>query len=213
MENNLSERSSNITNTTASPTQGVFRIWLPWVLASAAGGAIVGALEAGGLQFLATLILAGFVVGAMQWLVLRSHLRAAWQWPLASGVGLLLGNLLNASLPISNLLEPLIGPQAGPWGGIWLNMSFYLLPLTVAGIAQWVVLRQQAGAGWWLAISAVGGLVLGAVGSAVCYAGCDMVTASAGAVVSTAVAYGTGWAAYGIVTGWLLARLLQTRDA
>ena len=57
-----------------------------WVLANLAGGCLIGFLENNGLQFMATLILSGAIIGSFQWLLLRRLGGFRW-WPIASALG------------------------------------------------------------------------------------------------------------------------------
>ena len=61
-------------------------LWLSWLLASAAGGATIGALSAP-TEFFWYLFMVGFVVGVAQWLVLRRHTQHAGWWILARAIG------------------------------------------------------------------------------------------------------------------------------
>jgi hypothetical protein len=188
-----------------------------WTLVSAAGGAMVGGLEEGGFQFFATLVLTGPVLGLAQWLVIRHYLRGAGGWILASSLGWLIGINLRILLGgLSDRLVQLLWQEFSLWEVLWLNVVREPIVLFVFGAAQWLMLRRHfSGAGWWILASAVSGVVKGAVSASVCAVACQAVARSAGnaqinpMVATSALSYGAGWAAYGLITGLVLVWLLQ----
>lgn len=193
-----------------------FRLWLGWAVANGAGGAMVGALEEGGLQFFATLVLSGPILGIAQWLVLRYSLRGTGAWILLSTVGWFLG--INLRILLGGILDPLVQRLLaidGLWEVFWLNTVNEPVTLAMFGAAQWLILRRHLqGAGWWIVASAVGGAVQGAVSSKVCAFACRAVAlgignGQAGAMAAAALSSAAGWAGYGAVTGILLAWLLR----
>lgn len=99
------------------------KLLLWWVLANAVGGAIVGALEEGGFQFFATLVLTGPILGVAQWLVLRRYIRHTNWWVIASILGWYLGfpvTLVTREILNPILLEMLLAVSK-PWEVFWLN--------------------------------------------------------------------------------------------
>lgn len=188
-------------------------LWLWWTLVSASSGAIVGALEAGGFEFFATLVLTGFVVGIAQWWVLRGYIQSAIWWVLASALGWFVGiNLAIVSGGLFNALIELLF-AVGELGEVfWLNVVKQPVILAVFGVAQWLVLRRHVQAGWWVLASAVGGVVQGVVSTIICAAACQALTVSVGEQIATAVTYAAGWAGYGAVTGIVLAWLLHSQQ-
>jgi hypothetical protein len=187
-----------------------------WVLANAASGAIVGALEEGGFQFFATLVLTGPVLGIAQWLVLRQYLQSTGRWVLAStggwwlaiSVRILLGGVLN---PLAQLLWN----RYGLWEVFWIDLVKEPVTLAVFGTVQWLVLQRYLWhTGLWVLASTVGGAVKGTLGSAVREVAYETVAAASiwngqvDAMVTAAVSYGVGWAGYGVVTAvglvWIL---------
>lgn len=185
-----------------------FLLW--WMLANTVGGAIIGALEEGGFQFLATLVLTGPVLGIAQWLVIRSYIGHTGWWVIGSSVGWFLGILLNImATGILNSIVQVLLAVGGLWEVFWLNLVNEPVTAAVLGVSQWFVLRRHIQhAGRWILASAVGGAVHGAVGAALCAAVCQAITS---AEMATAVTYGAGWAGYGAVTGIMLVSLLQNR--
>jgi hypothetical protein len=183
-----------------------------WVLANALGLTLammsvavidrVGGDDGGladGLAHIIGLTLAGAVVGALQWLVLRRLVHGAAWGILVSSVALPLGFIVGFVLG---------GPPLDFFG------SFFLLGI-LSGITYWLVLRRQArGAGWYVLASSAGWL-LGGVAALV-------VAITLGDVVGTAIADETlgflailgllgiaGGLVGGTMTGVALARLLQ----
>lgn len=121
--------------------------WIQWVLACTAGWFLGGALGAGLATLLQGLpamgntvgqLSVGFVMGAMQWLVLRRRLTGAAWWILVTGLGWTLGWLLAATL---------LSPDLGLFAGLVLGLA--------SGTAQWIVLqRWYHQPGWWIPASA-----------------------------------------------------------
>ncbi|MBD2100581.1 hypothetical protein H6F94_06805 [Leptolyngbya sp. FACHB-261] len=186
---------------------------LVWVVANAVAGAVVGALEGGGLQFFATLVLTGFVLGTAQWLVLQlllpRLLRPAIWWIVATGLGWFVG--ITLSIMVNGVLDPLIDrlTALGGSGVFWLNVLTRPIPTALLGVGQWLILRRHLQpSGEWILASALGGAVQGGVGATVCAVACQPLARAAGSnladELATAVAYGSGWAGYGLVTGLFL---------
>lgn len=176
-------------------------LWLSWCLASATGGAVIGALSAP-TDFFWYLIMTGFVVGVAQWLVLRRYLPYAGWWILVSAFGWILGTVTSImtreiTAPIIEFFELISEVQ----GVFWLNVVNGTVYGAVLGVTQWLVLRRHTQrAGWWVFASAIGGAVNGGVG-AVC--------AAAIPFGGAALPYGAGWAGAGAVTGIVLVWLLH----
>jgi hypothetical protein len=160
---------STITMGAARPRTPVdWSLWRRWTVATAAGEiigfaapALAGAAAAAaGLSDLAMLVVMipagmveGAVLGAAQWLVLRSL------WPrldgrlwtlataLAAGLAYLIGMLPSTLGGLPSLPPALVIAVAFPLGTLFL--------LSIGG-AQWLVLRRHAErAGWWILANAV----------------------------------------------------------
>jgi len=189
--------------------------WFPlwWTLANGLGGAAIGVLEAGQFQFMATLVLTGVVLGVIQGWMLRRFVSSRL-WLLVSSVGWLLGIFLMLSLSsIADALVRLLG-QIGGWEVLWLNVLNQPITLTIFSLCQWIVLRQRAHrAAQWVPVSVLAGVVEGAIGAAVCAAVCQTIATRLNGETATAVSYGLGWAGYGVVTGFWLARCLIDRHS
>ncbi|MBD2464856.1 hypothetical protein H6G89_28030 [Oscillatoria sp. FACHB-1407] len=184
-------------------------IW-QWTLATALAGAIVGALEAGGWQFFATLILSGVAVGIAQYFIVRRYVSKASWWVVASTFGWIGGVFLQTGL--SGLVFPVVTAltRLGGWEVLWLNVLDQPITTLVLGLAQWFVLRRSLmHSQHWIWGSAIAGVFLGAVGATVCYVGCEPIANAAGGIVTGAIVNGSAWAIYGLVTGWLLQHLMR----
>ena len=110
-------------------------LWLQWLAVTALGWLLGGVLLPD-----PALVMAGLVIGLLQWVVLRQRLPHPGWWILASAVG---------------------------WAGGWTVVitlappGFGILTATVLGAAmgttQWLFLRGHFHrAGWWIVISALG---------------------------------------------------------
>lgn len=181
-------------------------IWLFWVLLSALGGAITGWLEAGRFQFGATLILAGFIVGGLQWFVLRKRLAWAWLWPVVTGFGLILGHLAHIYLAVDSAWAMWLWRHVGLWEVFWLNLFMFAIAVTVMSCAQWILLRQYPGSWAWIPLGTLAGAALGATSATTCNLACDVIAVNLGGAFSGAMVTASGWAIYGVITGWLLSR-------
>ncbi|PSN12001.1 hypothetical protein C7271_23995 [filamentous cyanobacterium CCP5] len=174
-----------------------------WVLANLTGGFLAGFLEENGLQFMATLVLTGAIIGTAQWIVLRNRGGFRW-WPLISAMGWILSTL-GTSL-FQGLYRPAIEflwNQVGLWEVFWINL--FSQPLWILGmaIAQSLVLGSSRAAGVWLLASLVGAAANGVVSALLCRAWCPALPAALVGIVN-----GLGWATYGIVTGMAAIKLL-----
>ena len=177
-----------------SRREQLWRFWLWWVLAStvgwAVGGfggwAVVGSLPRGIIgDGTVVVVVGGFVLGALQWLVLRRQVARAGWWVVASIAAMAVVGVLVVALDEGAVV-------AG--GGL------------VVGVLQWLVLRRQVAlAGWWVPASAVGwvvgGFVSGIVGDAT---GVSWIAAAGWAVLGVV---------YGAITGAVLVWLLRHRAA
>lgn len=184
-----------------------------WVLANLIGGFLAGFLEANGLQFMATLVLTGAIVGTAQGLVLRPWGGFRW-WPVASAIGWVVSTFS------SSLLQGLYRPavdflwhRVGLWEVFWINLITQPLWVLAMAIAQGVILRHRASrsvppkwncpAGVWILASLVGAVGHGAVSATLCAAWCPALPSTFVGIVN-----GLGWATYGLVTGIVVIKLL-----
>ncbi|KAM3098885.1 hypothetical protein ACKFKF_16590 [Phormidesmis sp. 146-12] len=182
------------------------RLWLWWILAITIAGAIVGALEESGFQFIATIFFTGLFIGAAQWLVLRQYIPKAFWWIVVSTLGWTLGLVL-VSLNVT--LDPLIQflSTLGAWYVFWMNLVKQPIVLAIFGAAQFPILRRFVRkAHWWILVSALGGALQGASSSTVAYI---LQPGLLPAPFPTALIYGSGWLSYGIVTEIFLQWLLR----
>lgn len=170
-----------------------------WVLANLVGGFITGFLESNGLQFMATLVLTGAIVGTLQWLVLRPWGGFRW-WPLASTIGWIVSTLINSlSDPLTDPIVTFLWNQVGLWEVFWLNVVNQPLWILGMAIAQALVLRQRGRpVKQWLLASLVGAASQGAVSASLCAAFCQALPLWLVGIVN-----GLGWATYGLVTGFV----------
>ncbi|RAM51646.1 MAG: hypothetical protein C6Y22_10550 [Hapalosiphonaceae cyanobacterium JJU2] len=186
------------------------KLLLWWVLANAVGGAVVGTLEEGGFQFFATLILTGPILGIAQWFVLKRYIRQAGWWVLASTVGWYLGILV--TLITREIVNPIITEMlltvSKSWEPFWLHVINQSVTFAVLGVAQWLVLSRHFQQSWrWILASSVGGLVNGVLAGMLTL-GLQTVAIKINAQMVGAIAYSTGWAGSGLVTGIMLVWLL-----
>jgi hypothetical protein len=163
--------------------------WLAWVLASIMGfgmGALLGMSVAYGLfdrdGFDATIgISFGIVMGAtggfLQWVVLREKVAQAGWWVLASALG--------------------FAVAGGALGTIGVNGNYVTAGIlftavfgVIAGIMQWLVLRQQVvRAGLWVLASIFGSLV-------------SAISVPAASAINAATdSYGLGAMVFGVLFG------------
>ncbi len=131
-----------------------WRVWFLWLMAGAFGWGqgVYWGWYAGGepktLQSIPRIILAGYLgvvaggvlIGVLQWLVLRGHVRRAGRWVLASfGAAAVVGVVVFG--------VGVVDTDLGWFGGVSLFG-------TAVGTFQWLVLRHQVPrAGWWVLAS------------------------------------------------------------
>lgn len=109
-------------------------VWFKWIIATTLGWILAVAIFSG-IPYIA----AGFTLGILQWLVLQHRIRQAWRWILASAIGWAIGG------SIGYFIAPL---DPGILTGLVIGAA--------AGIAQWLILRQENfWAGWWIPISLI----------------------------------------------------------
>ena len=110
-------------------------LWTQWLMVTALGWVLGGFL----LPEL-TLVVAGLVIGGLQWVVLRQRVPQTGWWILASAAGWAGGWAIVITL---------VPPEFGFLTGIVLGAAM--------GTLQWLFLRQHFHqAGWWIAVSALG---------------------------------------------------------
>lgn len=168
-----------------------------WVLANLVGGFIAGFLENNGLQFMATLVLTGAIVGTCQWLVLRNWGGFRW-WPIASAIGWIVSTMISSlSYPLTDPVVAFLWNRVGLWEVFWVNLVNQPLWVLGMAIAQALVLRQRGRpAQLWILASLVGAALHGAVSASLCAAFCQALPLWLVGIVN-----GLGWATYGLVTG------------
>ena len=191
-----------------------------WVLATAAGFAVGGPMEAvlgrsSGMTVVVYVSADGTAAAALQWLALRGHIAHAAWWvgtgiaggAVAGMIGLIVGIGVGAGTGVVEAIAAgraegaatgvAEGARAGFAAGADIaGVATAILFGVAVGVVQWLVLqRQVAGAGWWILACSVGWVVSGL---------------SAGVTDS-----GAGWAVlgavYGVVTGCVLVWLLRGR--
>jgi hypothetical protein len=115
-----------------------FGLWLGWTLATA-GGMLIGFLLTIPLVNMLDLgfarvivpILAGFLIGFSQWIVLRQYLTTTSDWVLAGGTGWAAGYALGLLL-IESLSSTLFA-----------GIAAYLLFGIIVALVQWQELRRE----------------------------------------------------------------------
>lgn len=174
---------------------------LIWSLANLLGGFGVGLLENNGLQFAATLLLTGVVVGWLQGSVLHQYraLRlSVSRWTLVSTVGWILGSLvLTASGSLYRPIANALWSQFGLWEVFWLSLFTAGIPTLGMALAQSGLLHRKAQPiGIWLVASGLGGVAQGVVSATLCAAICPVLPQLLVGLVN-----GLGWWVYGLITG------------
>ena len=175
-----------------------------WVLASAAGYAVAGLIEAAagpltGVTVVAYVTAGGTVAATLQWPALRWHVTGARRWVAAGIVGGAVVGVASIALGVvAGLAAGAVGDaDAGrAFGADVAGVSAAVLYGTAVGVLQWRLLRRRfTRAGRWVLASAVGWIVAGLT-----------------AGVTEGIA---GWAVlgavYGAITGCVLVLLLRRR--
>jgi hypothetical protein len=183
-----------------------------WIAANLIGGFLVGFLENNGLQFMATLMLTGAILGSLQWLVLRG-LGNFRMWPLASAIGWIVSTFAGAAA--QGLYQPVVEAvwqQVGLWDVFRINLTTGLIAALGMAIAQALVLNRRGRSVFvWLLASGLGGVAQSVVSSATCAAFCPVLKP-----LWVGTVYGVGWAAYGLLTGmailWIFDRTRQVEE-
>ena len=180
-------------------------LWLAWFLASLIGyglGMFLGAALAYGLFDRATFdgtmgitlgIVMGTIGGFAQWVVLQERIAGAGWWILASALG------FATVFSMGGTVRPNENPAMI---GIRMAIAFGL----VAGVPQWIILRQKVTrAGWWV-LADILGLLVGEMGFPLSIA-ISAATGNEGlSMLVVALVFAAG---YGAVTGAALVWLLS----
>lgn len=113
------------------------------------GSGVLGEILSG-ISFGAAL---GSVVGLMQWLVLRRQISLAGWWILASAAGLAV--VVGAGVAVAVLTDYSV--ELADFADLYRWVAVVALGGAVAGILQWIILRQQVyRASWWVLASTLG---------------------------------------------------------
>jgi hypothetical protein len=129
-----------------------FGLWLAWTLATALGmllGFLPSLLLVNVLDLqwarITVPLLAGFLIGFMQWAVLRNYVTNSADWILAGGTSWAVGFALGLFL-----INALAGTGLGGWLG-------YILFGIIVAIVQWPLLRREIPHLWmWILANVVG---------------------------------------------------------
>ncbi len=183
-----------------------FSLWLAWTLATAAGMLLglvpfaffVADLDSGLVRILVPL-LAGLLIGLLQWLALRPYLTRSVDWVLTGGAGWALGFALGLLV-----IQAIGGNPLGALLG-------YLLFGLIIGALQWPVLRREIPNALPWIIASMLGWALGA------YLGQAVLTGLSGGeglsqVVSTMVVAGVTGLVAGAITGLALVWIVRQPD-
>ena len=172
---------------------------------SAAGGAAAGLVIAGrfvGSDFAAAASLgavAGAVLGAVHWVVLRRRVANAWPWVLSSSVAWAAAMATGVAIGKSVEFAPDHLLLSLGFGGVVMGAVVGLL----LGGLQWLTLRAEIpGAGWWFVACGVGWAVGGLVA-----AGLVLTVEEGGGLLLLAVGAAIGLVA-GAITGVAVVRLM-----
>jgi len=120
-----------------------FGLWAAWVLATA-GGMLIGFLPAKlladlfglGIGFILVPLLAGALIGFLQWLALRRYVIGSMDWIFTAGAGWAIGYAMGL------LIIQGLGRQP-EFGGFWLILACYVLFGVIIALIQWPVLRRE----------------------------------------------------------------------
>jgi hypothetical protein len=115
-----------------------FRLWLGWTLATAIGmilGFLPSILLVDTMPLLLARILvpllAGFLIGFAQWIVLRYYVTSSHDWILTAGAGWALGYVIGLTI-----VQFFARIGIGAWIG-------YILFGIIIALAQWPILRRE----------------------------------------------------------------------
>lgn len=159
-----------------------------WTLGTALGGVAVGVVEALGGRFAATLLLPGLAMGIGQRVAVPGRVPPVWT--LFSGLAWVAGALLDAT----------VGLRPEGLGAWWV-------PTAVMALWQVFLLNDPRRSWAWLPLSLVAAVALQAAAQGACAVGCAPLAQAFGPAWATALAYGAGFAAYGLITGAALPAL------
>ena len=178
---------------------------------SAAGGAAAGLVIAGrfvGSDFAAVASLgavAGAVLGAVRWIVLRRRVANAWPWVLSSSVAWAAAMAIGVAIGKSVEFAPDDLLLTFGFGGVVMGAVVVmgaLVGLLLGGL-QWLTLRAEVpGAGWWVVACGVGWAVGGLVA-----AGLVLTVEEGGGLFLLGVGAAIGSVA-GAITGVTVVRLM-----
>lgn len=121
--------------TKANKTSFDWYLLVQWLMATTLGWVIAQLL----LPSIGPVI-AGFLIGIMQWFLIRDRIKNSWRWILATGIGWAIG--------IGFVL--FVIPEE-------LGFLYGILVGATTGIAQWLILHGEVLlSGWWIVISIIG---------------------------------------------------------
>ncbi|GEM_PF-612927 len=134
-----------------------FGLWAAWVLATA-GGMLIGFLPANllaetlglGIAYIVVPLLAGTLIGFLQWLALRRYVIGSVDWIFTAGAGWAIG------YAVGLLMIQLVGAQPAV-GSFWLSLVNYALFGVIIALIQWPVLRREIPqVGPWILANVIG---------------------------------------------------------
>jgi len=145
-----------------------FRLWTTWMLATT-GGMILGFLPAKlladalglGIALIVVPLLAGALIGFLQWLALRGYVVGSVDWIFTAGAGWAIGYAVGLLL-----IQGLARLQLA--GGFWLLLICYALFGLIVALVQWPVLRREIPhVGPWIVANVIGWTLGFSIASAV----------------------------------------------
>jgi hypothetical protein len=178
-------------------------LWLSWTLATAVG-MLLGFVPASlvvdnidlGLARVFVPLVAGLLVGLLQWVVLRPYLVQASDWILAGAAGWAVGFALGLVV-----IQTLSGSPIGAITG-------YLLFGVIIGLIQWPVLRREIpNALSWVLASIVGwaaGLLVAQLALSQFFGDNPIHP-----VVTSAISAGVSGLIAGAITGWAFVQIVR----
>ena len=163
-----------------------WNLWFQWVLSSLAAGAVTAVLVFVGLTaesaqvgipaMFGILLVPGFVLGVLQFLVLRRHvaiertwiLITALGWAVGWALGAIVGWVVAAIVGGGELISITGGSYSAPWSGVVMFGLGGMIAGSVVGGLQSTLLRTHVALTgvWWqtsAAAMAVGGVFVGLV--------------------------------------------------